>query len=268
VLVVEDNVVNRKVARATLKGFGLDVLEAENGSLALDVLAQQPVDLIFMDMHMPVMDGVEATRRIRASESDGTLPGRRPIVAMTANVLKEAVEACMEAGMDGFLPKPFARRQMVEVLTRWLGDSVESAAPYAPVEAEEANAVQPSRHEERGAALDAKVFAQLAETMGEDLATLVEDFLDSTESMFTALGAGPERDDVKIVTRHAHTLKSSAAMVGALGLSAQARQLESEGKAGNLGRLDASLAEMRAEFERVREQLPRRDGAIAEVAQA
>jgi HPt (histidine-containing phosphotransfer) domain-containing protein len=86
--------------------------------------------------------------------------------------------------------------------------------------------------------------------------------------MFNALCAGPERDDVKIVTRHAHTLKSSAAMVGALGLSAQARQLESEGKAGNLGRLDASLAEMRAEFERVRKQLPRRDGAIAEVAQA
>ena len=246
VLVVEDNVVNRKVARATLKRFGLEVLEAENGSLALDLLAHETVDLIFMDMHMPVMDGIEATRRIRAAESAGALRGRRAIVAMTANVLKDAVETCMEAGMDGFLPKPFARRQMVEVLTRWLG---------AGAAAETAAAAAPAPVESTGAAVDCATFALLAETMGDDLGVLLDDFVDSTTQMLTALSAGPERDDIKLVTRHAHTLKSSAAMVGAQQLSAQAKRLEAEAKSGAVADLDGALARMRAEFDRVRAAL-------------
>ena len=87
--------------------------------------------------------------------------------------------------------------------------------------------------------------------MGEDLATLVEDFIGSTEGMLAALADGPQREDIKLVTRHAHTLKSSAAMVGAMQLSAQARELEAEGKAGDLSRLDQALAGLRAEFDRV-----------------
>ena len=246
VLVVEDNVVNRKVARATLKRFGLEVLEAENGSLALDLLAHETVDLIFMDMHMPVMDGIEATRRIRAAESAGALRGRRAIVAMTANVLKDAVETCMEAGMDGFLPKPFARRQMVEVLTRWLG---------AGAAAETAASAAPPPVESTSAAVDCATFALLAETMGDDLGVLLDDFVDSTTQMLTALSAGPERDDIKLVTRHAHTLKSSAAMVGAQQLSGQAKRLEAEAKSGAVADLDGALARMRAEFDRVRAAL-------------
>jgi len=203
------------------------------------------------------------------AESEGELPGRRPIVAMTANVLKEAVETCIEAGMDGFLPKPFARRQMIEVLARWLGteDRIEAGAlPQAsattavvPTEAgpdaatrATADTRQAASPKIAGPAIDALVYAQLAETMGEELSTLVDDFVSSTEGMLGALADGPQRQDVKLVTRHAHTLKSSAAMVGAMALSAQARQLEAEGKAGDLSRLDQALDHLRVEFERVR----------------
>ena len=273
VLVVEDNVVNRKVARATLQGFGLEVLEAENGSLALDVLAREPVDLVFMDMHMPVMDGLEATRRIRLAEGEGGRAGRVPIVAMTANVLKEAVEACMQAGMDGFLPKPFARRQMTDMLARWLGDASgarERAAPAAtvppmapPAPPTAAPAPPPAPPAPPMAPLDATVYAQLADTMGEDLAALVEDFVATTEDMLAALADGPQRADIKLVTRHAHTLKSSAALVGALQLSAHARRLEAQGKAGDLSRLDQALDELRAEFGRVRQAIDAAaDGAV------
>jgi PAS domain S-box-containing protein len=250
VLVVEDNVVNRKVARATLKAFGLTVLEAENGSLALDVLARESVDLVFMDMHMPVMDGIEATLRIRTLEKEGTLGGRRPIVAMTANVLREAIDTCMEAGMDDFLPKPFARRQMIDVLARWLEREGAPAAPAPeaedPVEAREAPSAP---------ALDLDTFRTLAETMGDEIGVLLDDFTASTGSMFASLAAGPDREDAKIVTRLAHTLKSSAAMVGAMDLSARAKALESAAKGGDIAGLDTALDGMRAEFERVRTAL-------------
>ncbi len=120
VLLVEDNAVNRLVARTTLKRLGIEVLEAENGRVALDLLEQNQVDLILMDMNMPVMDGIEATRRIRTAEATGLLAGRRPIISMTANVMRESVEACREAGMDDSLTKPFLRQQIVDVLGRWL----------------------------------------------------------------------------------------------------------------------------------------------------
>jgi signal transduction histidine kinase/DNA-binding NarL/FixJ family response regulator/HPt (histidine-containing phosphotransfer) domain-containing protein len=268
VLVVEDNVVNRKVARATLKGFGLEVLEAENGSLALEVLAREAVDLVFMDMHMPVMDGVEATWRIRIAEAEGELPGRRPIVAMTANVLREAVDTCMEAGMDGFLPKPFARRQMIEVLTRWLGGSESVGATTTPAEVKADVVIdgEPATAPAVHAAIDSGVYSLLVETMGEDIGTLVEDFVGSTEDMLVALGRSPERDDVKLVTRLAHTLKSSAAMVGAMTLSAQAKQLEAQGKAGDLSGLVQALADLQVEFDRVRATLEAAGKNVAQVA--
>jgi len=123
VLLVEDNVVNRLVARTTLKRLGLEVLEAENGRIAVQLVEQERVDLILMDINMPVMDGIEATRRIRAAEASGIIVGRRPIISMTASVMRESVEACREAGMDESLSKPFQREQLVDVLARWLNGS-------------------------------------------------------------------------------------------------------------------------------------------------
>ena len=247
VLVVEDNVVNRKVARATLKNFGIEVLEAENGSAALEILAREPIDLVFMDMHMPVMDGLTATRRVRAAEAAAPTAQRQVIVAMTANVMREAVDACKEAGMDDFLPKPFARRQMVEVLARWLGAAEPGPDPGDAPASEPA--VPPV------SAVDRAVFAQLAETMGEDMSALIGDFVTSTGRMFDALGDGSFRDESNTITRHVHTLKSSAAMIGAARLSVLARDLEAECKRGNWGALDAALGEMRAEFARVMVEL-------------
>ena len=245
VLVVEDNVVNRKVARATLKNFGIEVLEAENGSAALEILAREPIDLVFMDMHMPVMDGLTATRRVRAAEAAAPTAQRQVIVAMTANVMREAVDACKEAGMDDFLPKPFARRQMVEILARWLG-AAEPDPGGVPANEPAASPVL---------AIDRAVFAQLAETMGDDMSALIGDFVTSTGQMFDALGDGSLRDESGTITRHVHTLKSSAAMIGAAQLSSLARDLEAECKRGNWGGLNVALAEMRAEFARVTAEL-------------
>ena len=119
VLLVEDNIVNRMIGAEMLKSFGLSVLEAEDGAMALTTLEHQAVDLVLMDIQMPVLDGYAATRQARARELRLKLP-RVPIVALTANAFEEDAHQALAAGMDGHLAKPYARAQLGALLRRWL----------------------------------------------------------------------------------------------------------------------------------------------------
>ncbi len=119
VLLVEDNAVNRMIGSEMLKSFGLDVVEAEDGVQALSVLEQQRVDLVLMDIQMPVLDGYAATRQAREREAKLRLP-RVPIVALTANAFDEDAAQAMAAGMDAHLAKPYSREQLRELVRRWL----------------------------------------------------------------------------------------------------------------------------------------------------
>ncbi|MDP3213383.1 MAG: PAS domain S-box protein, partial [Deltaproteobacteria bacterium] len=116
VLLVEDNAINSEVASALLRSVGLVVECATDGAEAVEAARRGPFDLVLMDLHMPNMDGLAATRAIRA------LPGwaRRPILAMTATTLLDDRRACLEAGMDDFVPKPFEPRLLFSTLLRWL----------------------------------------------------------------------------------------------------------------------------------------------------
>ena len=119
VLVVEDNEVNRMIARQVLLSLGVEVLEASDGAEALDVLEDQSVDLVLMDCQMPVMDGYVATRAIR--EREAKQGGRRlPIVALTADAFDDDAIRTREAGMDGHLGKPYTRGQLRTLLASWL----------------------------------------------------------------------------------------------------------------------------------------------------
>ena len=119
VLVVEDNEVNRMIARQVLLSLGVEVLEASDGAEALDVLEDQSVDLVLMDCQMPVMDGYVATRAIR--EREAKEGGRRlPIVALTADAFDDDAIRTREAGMDGHLGKPYTRGQLRSLLASWL----------------------------------------------------------------------------------------------------------------------------------------------------
>jgi len=116
VLVAEDNRVNQRVVAVILRKAGWRYELAENGGQAVEMFAAQPFDLVLMDCQMPVLDGLEATRRIRALER-----GRRvPIVALTANAFAADREACLAAGMDDFMAKPFAAADLVARLEQWL----------------------------------------------------------------------------------------------------------------------------------------------------
>ena len=119
VLLVEDNEVNRMIAREVLASLGVEVVEATNGLEALEILVRRPFDLILMDCLMPVMDGFEAARAIRQHEQEATRR-RTPIIAVTANAADEDVAEAEAAGMDGHLAKPYTRSQLREVLAEWL----------------------------------------------------------------------------------------------------------------------------------------------------
>ncbi len=151
VLVVEDNAMNQQVAREFLEAEGLTVSIADNGQEALDILAQQSFDLIFMDVQMPVMDGLTATRHIRRRQHE---PGQRlntetggehaglPIIAMTAHALVQDRNQCLAAGMDAVLTKPIQRETLQDILRTWLPEKL----PPQPADQEDAtcNGLHPS----------------------------------------------------------------------------------------------------------------------------
>ncbi len=125
VLLVEDNEVNQVVARGLLEKFGLKVSLVCDGQQALDALAREAYDLVFMDVQMPVMDGVEATKRIRATGSTV------PIIAMTANALAGDREKYLAVGMDGYVSKPLNCHAILAILDRWLAEK-EVSKPETP----------------------------------------------------------------------------------------------------------------------------------------
>jgi CheY-like chemotaxis protein len=115
VLVAEDNPVNALVARLMLRGLGLEVAEVRDGQQAVEAVRARAFDLVLMDLHMPVLDGLAATRAIRAGER-----GHLPIVALTADALPEDRARCLAEGMDDYLSKPLRRAELEQVLRRWL----------------------------------------------------------------------------------------------------------------------------------------------------
>lgn len=118
ILVVEDNRINQEVAQGRLTTLGYEVAVAENGEMALQKLAEDEFDLVFMDCQMPVLDGYQTTKKIRQQEA--FTKHHMPIIAMTAHVMPGDVEACIKAGMDDYIAKPFKTEQLQQIIQRWI----------------------------------------------------------------------------------------------------------------------------------------------------
>ncbi|MEM9263170.1 MAG: response regulator [Pseudomonadota bacterium] len=129
ILLAEDNKINAVLATTLIRKAGFAVDVAENGSMAIEMAAQKGYDLIFMDMHMPEMDGLEATRRIRASHS---VSAETPIVALTANALPRDRRRCLDAGMDDFLAKPFEPDDLTHMVRKWREGRAQRLERVAP----------------------------------------------------------------------------------------------------------------------------------------
>uniref|UniRef100_B0SVE4 histidine kinase n=1 Tax=Caulobacter sp. (strain K31) TaxID=366602 RepID=B0SVE4_CAUSK len=131
VLVVDDHPVNRRVIKLFLAPFDCDLVEVENGREALDALEAEPFDLVLMDVNMPVMDGLEATRRLRRDPRWMTLP----VIALTADVMRSQIDTCLEAGMDAHIAKPIDLRDLLSVMVQVLDKRGAAPAVVGKLEA-------------------------------------------------------------------------------------------------------------------------------------
>lgn len=237
ILVADDNPVNREVALRLLEKQGCVADGAVDGEDAVRMHGAAPYALILMDCDMPVVDGYEATRRIRAMEGQQR---HAPVIALTAGSSAEEAQRCLEAGMDGFLSKPLRPQALAEVLERWVSPIAAGAATENHASGDEVDAVR-------------RIF-------GKDYAELAALYQSDTPLRLAALRRALADGDSIELARVAHALGGSSMSIGATGLSAMCSTLEKRVKLGALGDAADRLAAIETEYARITlklQQLPK-----------
>ncbi|EOK5802225.1 response regulator, partial [Vibrio vulnificus] len=227
-LLVEDNEVNQEVAIGLLNGTNLNIITADNGKLAIEALEHHPIDLVLMDMQMPVMDGITATKAIRERAEWATLP----IVAMTANAMQSDVERCHEAGMNDHVAKPINVHNLYQVLSQYL--SASNAASHTSsscsTSGSQSNPDRPASADEddlptlSGINIKEAIF----NTGGnkESYLSILSRFLEMQLEELPMFKEVVEKEDWDMAARMAHTLKGAAANLGVTPLAQLAVKME------------------------------------------
>jgi signal transduction histidine kinase/ligand-binding sensor domain-containing protein/DNA-binding response OmpR family regulator len=241
VLVVEDQPLNREVAIGILDSLGLQVDTANHGQQALDILQTQHFDAILMDCEMPVMDGFSATAALRRREPAGI---HIPVIALTADATAAGREACLAAGMDDYLAKPFRREALHATLARWLGGKTE--APSA--------ANRPDDAILDGATLDA-LRALPSSGPRDMLSHIGELYLADSRGLIASIEEHLGAENSAEVARAAHAWRSYNGNVGAHGLARLCQELEDSARRGDFRAAREIYAQMRTLHTLVRNQL-------------
>ncbi len=247
ILLVEDNRTNQQVALGILKKLGLKADSVANGEEAVKAVALIPYDLVLMDVQMPVMDGIEATRQIRQQQSAHQTPAV-PIIAMTAHAMRGDKEKCLDAGMNDYLSKPVVAHVLIEMLMQWLPRDTYSSGgteERMPSPAEKATAGDAPPVWDKDA-----MIARLMDD--EDLArTIAAGFLEDIPRQIEALSSALQSGNTMASERLAHTIKGAAANIGGEVLRAAAAAMEHAAATGDLNEASAGLPRMEAAFARL-----------------
>jgi len=246
ILLVEDNLVNQEVGMAMLEGLGCGARLAGNGIEGLAELARSTYHLVLMDCQMPGMDGYQATRRLRAREAqEAALSGgeaeRLPVIALTAHAMMGNREACLEAGMDDYLAKPFTQEELRQVLLRWLPEHAglldQIAAPAKEQAAEDAER-GPQESGNAPAAVRQAEFPVIEDSILDSIRALQREgrpnlldrmilhFCEDSSQILKKLRGGVKAADADEIRAAAHSFKSSSAYLGALHLTELCKQIE------------------------------------------
>jgi two-component system sensor histidine kinase/response regulator len=249
VLLVEDNEVNQKVAQKYLERLGCHVRTADDGAAGVQAFKEDRFDLILMDMQMPIMDGIAATREIRKLERGGR---HTPIVALTANVLAGQLERCLEAGMDDFLTKPLDVARLRDVLDRFglhaadWDENVRSSSAASPT----TNEATP---------LDWRRIDEVADGDNDFANELVATFLDSAREALDEASAAWQQHDRAALARAAHKLKGASGNVGAHRMQSLSLALETDADQGSVESIESALAALLTEEASVRMYVQQRN---------
>jgi len=226
ILLAEDNAINMEVAVALLSSVGLVVDTARNGRLAVAMARENDYDLILMDMQMPEVDGLEATRLIRSGVSPRSGNVDTPILAMTANVFKEDRLACREAGMEDFIAKPVEPDNLFSTIIKWLSAPGGASSMISSSESSATDVLdnpivfrQFESQTRQGAAVDPAALKLVFADDHPAQKLVLQKFVTQTDEIFAEFEAAFSQRDLEQVRFHTHKLKSSARTVGANALA-------------------------------------------------
>jgi len=249
ILVAEDNPVNQQLALHLLQRRGHSVIVAENGLQALSAIAKHKFDLVLMDVQMPEMGGLEATRAIREKEKSTGM--HLPIIAMTAHAMQGDRERCLEAGMDGYLAKPLDPKTFLQTVEGTIsGSSAEQTSGAAP--------------ESKGARLDGAALLERFGSDGKLVRALVKTFAEDCPEMMARIRKALTARNAAALADAAHALKGSVGNFGPTGAFETAREIEKEAHQGKLdtawemyATLEDEIALLLPALQEVREQKKR-----------
>lgn len=240
VLLVDDNPHNQKVAKSVLKMLGVFPDEAVNGLEAVNAVLKRPYDAVLMDCQMPVMDGYEATRQIRAHDQK---TGRHtPVIAITANALPSDQERCKECGMDDFLAKPINRDNLAATLINWLSEK-----PLIP-----------NQQYAHLTSLDPTSLNQLQDALGEEFTPLLTAFLDSAPTLLAGARLAIRDHDAREVRSSVTSLAGSCHDLGAKRLAEMLLDLEKLVVADDFSKASALWDSINIELQQVHRSLKKK----------
>jgi len=250
ILLAEDIVVNQKVALLILKQMGYRADIANNGLEVLEALRRQSYDVVLMDMQMPEMDGLTATKQLCKEFA----PESRPrIIAMTANAMIGDREKCLAAGMNDYVSKPIRVDELREALIR-----CKSILINQELENDEIKKLS-DEEIDKISTLDLSVLESICDMAGEDASLLVEEMIDSyledTEIRLQAISSAIVESDFESIFQAAHNLKSSSANLGAVNLAQLCEELEHLGRSKIIDNTSTLLSNAKSEFQQVQQEL-------------
>ncbi len=256
VLLAEDNVFNRALIEHVLEPMGCQVESAGSGSEAVKLFKPGRYDLVLMDCQMPEMDGLTATRHIRRLEAG---QGRVPVVAVTAGTVSGARRACIEAGMDDFLAKPFSLGRLRKKVLEWLLPRIDSEPPGADTDDRKSEPTVAAPAPPNARCVDLSRLQELADEAGtpEIVEELSRIFLDDVARRLVALGLSAQARDQRAYLNVIHAIKGASGNFGAVGMARIAEASERQAKHGDLSGVDGAVRDLLSELEAVRTLLDR-----------
>ncbi|WP_395007353.1 EAL domain-containing protein, partial [Undibacterium sp.] len=248
ILLVDDNDFNQQVGNELLQEAGCEIILAGDGQQAVDTLYQEKhrIKCVLMDIQMPVMDGIEASRIIRANPEFSNLP----IIAITANAMNQDRMHCLSVGMNDFIPKPFAPDLLYSTILRWLPDAGDTLAELPTDNVNATTSV-----EVVGAAIDLSVLAKLVGNSPEKIGKFANKFVNSARSTLVEIEDAQRGCDLPALCALGHRLKSSARTVGALEFGELCHQLEMLKENGSLSDATPLIAQLHVLFKQIEREV-------------